>query len=55
MRKRQLPFAWAWDSHPFSHPIEPGRFYAKVVRRKDRTDGTTFVCRRDRSTGMTFE
>jgi hypothetical protein len=37
------------------HPIEPGRFYAKVVRRKDRTAGTIFVCRRDRSTVMTFE
>ena len=38
-----------------SHPIEPGRFYAKVVRRKDRTDGTTFVCRRDRSTVISFD
>jgi len=36
------------------HPIEPGRFYAKVVRRKERTAGTIFVCRRDRSTVISF-
>ena len=30
-------------------PLEPGRFYAKVVPSDDGTAGTSFVCRGDRT------
>jgi hypothetical protein len=35
-------------------PHQYGHFYAKAVRQKKRTPGTTFVCRADHSKVVTF-
>ena len=35
-------------------PLNPGSYYARLVRRKEGTAGTIFVCRGDRSVLVTI-